>query len=304
MRTELRALERTVRHRSYRRAYQPESLADRWSGPDQVLVDLVDEPFTEIDDVYDRLEAAESHLREQCDRRSVFLTIYAEMTDAVRKDLDNDVFNDPEWVRAYLVEFADWYRRALLAYETGRFEEVPHPWRVSFEAPANESTLYVQDALLGINAHINYDLAYTLAAVGLQPNRREKLEDHNEINRTLNRLIDVVLAELANVYAADGYARVSEVLGSLDHAFVLLSMAESRRLAWQNAVSLVDTDWAVVERIVRWRIGAVSSGAAYFILTPSTNPPLIDTLRTVESSDLPNADLHRACQYWIRERGD
>lgn len=299
---ELRALSLLYRNRQYENELRIQSLDDGRYEPDERLLELTAEPFVDIDDVYDRLMRIERHLRSGCDRRSVFLTVYTEMTAAVREDLNAGAFEDHDWVHAYLVEFANWYREALLEFERGRIDEVPLPWRIAFYASTGDTTLYVQDALLGINAHINYDLAYTLTEIGLSPDRESKRADHDAINAILARLVDVVVVELAAVYAADGYVRVSELLGTIDHEFVLFGMAESRRLAWQNAVLLADSDTTVISRLVQWRIRAVATGSAYFVLVPSTNRHVLDTLRHAEGGGLPNETLHAACQRWIDER--
>ena len=70
-------------------------------------------------------------------------------------------FEDPEWVEAWDVAFADLYLAALDADLPGR--PVPRPWRLAFDAPAACPPL--RHVLLGINAHVNYDLPQALLAV-------------------------------------------------------------------------------------------------------------------------------------------
>lgn len=260
--------------------------ADR-RAPDERLIDLLDEPFRSVDDAYDRLAAVEEHLRDRSDRRSVFLTVYTEMTGAVRERIRAAEFADPDWVRSYLVEFADWYREAVIAFERGRWNAVPAPWLIAFNASLSDYTLFVQDALLGISAHINYDLPYTLHEVGIDPGRASKRADHDAINGILARLVDVVKRAMAEVYAAEGYASVSDLLGSFDEDFTLFGLVESRNLAWRNAVHLTDDGTGVARRVVDWRIRAVAAGGACFILAPSADPSVLWALRRIEGSDPP-----------------
>ena len=58
--------------------------------------------------------------------------------------------------------FADLYLDALDADRRDR-QRVPRPWRLAFDAPADLPPL--RHVLLGINAHINYDLPQALLAV-------------------------------------------------------------------------------------------------------------------------------------------
>ena len=42
------------------------------------------------------------------------------MTGAVREAIESGQFADAEWMREYTVTFAEYYRRAFLAFERGR----------------------------------------------------------------------------------------------------------------------------------------------------------------------------------------
>ena len=101
-----------------------------------------------------------------------------------------------------------------------------------------------------INAHINYDLAFTLRDVSIDPNRPSKRRDHNRINDILRRVVDVVQRALADVYGAEGYTDIDTLLGSFDEEFTLFGVTEARSLAWRNAVLLTDTGPALVRRFV------------------------------------------------------
>ena len=57
------------------------------------------------------------------------------------------------------------------------------------------------DLLLGINAHINRDLPYTLAHVGLvKADGSPRKLDHDKVNQSLDRVIDPLQDELAQRY--------------------------------------------------------------------------------------------------------
>lgn len=262
--------------------------------PDRQLLGLLDDPFETVDGTYDKLAETEQYLRERDDRRSVFLTVYTRMTDEVRAGIESGTFEDPDWSRRYLVAFANRYRRALVGFEHGEIATVPLAWRIGFTASVSDYTLLVQDALLGINAHINYDLTYTLRDVSIDPDRLSKRADHRAINGVLARLVDTVQRALVDVYAARGYDRLDRLLGSFDEEFTLVGLTESRALAWRNAVLLTDFESSVVRRLVEWRVNAVSAGGAYFVLAPSADRSLLWALRTIEGDDPPIASLSDA----------
>lgn len=75
--------------------------------PDENLLEVMTGSFTSVSDVRTRLGSAEAYLRSRSDRRSVFLTVYAEMTATIETGIESGVFDDPDWVREYLIDFAD-----------------------------------------------------------------------------------------------------------------------------------------------------------------------------------------------------
>jgi hypothetical protein len=228
----------------------------------------VDSPFETVGDVSSRLNDVEAIFRAAGDRRSVFLTVYTAMTEAVDDGLDAGFFDDPAWVVRLLVTFANHYRRALLGYERDSRHQVPLPWQVGFEATLGGSTVVLQDALLGINAHINYDLTYALAAVGIDSDRPSKFEDYNRINDILARLVDGVQAALGSVYDSQLIVDLDRLFGRLDESLADLGLAVGRQFAWTNAELLADVHWPFFDDYVNWRVRNISTGAAYMIRSP------------------------------------
>jgi hypothetical protein len=175
--------------------------ADADRGGDEAVLSLVAEPFTSVEETYRTLHDLERLFRERGDRRAVFLTVYARVTREVALGIDRGEFENPTWVAEYLVTFANFYRRALLDYESGTVESLPRAWRLFFRATGTDESLVIQCAALGINAHVNYDLALALHAVGIERDRRSKYRDHRQINAILWRLVDETLDRLAERYA-------------------------------------------------------------------------------------------------------
>ena len=264
---------------------EPDAIAAELAGdePDAALLDLVAEPFASVDDVAERLARTESYLRERGDRRAVFLTVYSRMTATVRTAIDDGAFVDPEWTASYLVAFAERYRRALVAFERRAFDSLPRPWLLAFAAAARGETLVAQDALLGINAHITYDLTYTLGDVGIDPDRGAKLEDHDRINAVLARLVQTAQDALVEAYDAVGVAGVDALFDPLDDRLALLGLKATREFAWRNAVLRADLPAWVGEPYVDWRTETVATGAAAVVLAPESDVEAGERLRDAET---------------------
>src|SRR3954452_1214718 len=95
--------------------------------------------------------------------RRPFLSTYLRTTQAVGDAVDQGIFLDPPWVEEWDVAFAELYLQAHDAFVAGEMSAVPRPWRLAFTAPDDLPAL--RHVLLGINAHVNYDLPQALLAV-------------------------------------------------------------------------------------------------------------------------------------------
>lgn len=205
------------------------------------------------------------------------------MTQTVRSAIAAGAFGDAEWAASYLVTFANHYRRAVIAFERRSFESLPRPWLIGFVAAARGETFVAQDALLGINAHINYDLTYTLRDLEIDPDRGVKRADHDRINDILARLVQTVQDALVEMYAAAGVAGIDRFFDPLDDRLALLGLEESREFAWRNAVLLADLPAWAAERYVDWRTHTVSTGAAALVLAPQLGADTRQLLRDAEA---------------------
>jgi len=131
---ELRAVARALGKRVGQGDWVPVESHQRGSPDDRLLQTMAD-PFRSVDDVLNRLGEAEVYLRQRSDRRSVFLTVYTEMTATVKRGIESGAFESPGWVRDYLVAFAERYRTALLGAERGELATVPRPDVSPFRPP-------------------------------------------------------------------------------------------------------------------------------------------------------------------------
>ena len=101
-------------------------------------------------------------LEDAGDPARFFLGTYLRTTRAVAAALDAGAFEDPAWVARWDVDFAGLYLDALEAYRSDPAAPAA-PWRLAFGArPGLPPEAHV---LLGMNAHINFDLPQALVRV-------------------------------------------------------------------------------------------------------------------------------------------
>lgn len=110
-----------------------------------------------VDAVIDRMDLRLREMTENRDGRRRFLRMYCIFKRALRQNIVEGRFLDRAWAEALCCRMADYYFDAVEAYDVDP-ARCPEPWRHSFERARSGRTNLLQDMLLGMNAHINYDL--------------------------------------------------------------------------------------------------------------------------------------------------
>ena len=157
------------------------------------------------------------------------------MTENMLVAIEENKFNDNEWVAQLLHRFADYYFDALTCYNCG--DVTPAVWSEVHKAAATKKLHVIQHLLLGVNAHINYDLVLSLYDMlapewnSLSDEMREKrYQDHCLVNATIGATIDKVQDEVVEKYAPRMNV-VDRVMGRLDEMLLLKLISE-----WRDSV--------------------------------------------------------------------
>ncbi|HEY3563304.1 MAG TPA: DUF5995 family protein [Kribbella sp.] len=186
-----------------------------------------------IADVVARMQQRLDVLPDALAQRRFFLGTYLRTTQAVGTAIDHARFEDPEWVEGWDVAFAELY---LQAHDG---DLVARPWRLAFDAPPELPAL--AHVLLGINAHVNYDLPQALLAVisdadfldqHLMDRRRR---DHERIDGVLSERVGAEDDELA---ATGARGLLDRVLTPLNRLASQRFLRESRQKVWHNTAEL------------------------------------------------------------------
>jgi hypothetical protein len=151
-------------------------------------------------------------------------------------------------------------------------EPIPEAWRIAFDAAGSRDVTGAGDLFLGMNAHINRDLAYTLAAVGLvAPGGSSRKADHDRVNLFLNNIADPLQDELGARY--DPYFITTDAGPSpFDEIAILQTVRGWRQGAWQNAENLVNATTEDQREQAAAGIESYSTAAAQSIVAGNTIP--------------------------------
>jgi len=168
------------------------------------------------------------------------------------ESIENGGFEDNAWVARLLQRFANYYFSALEAYEKEP-GGAPVVWQVAFDATRQPRTHVMQNLILGVNAHINYDLVFALMDMlgpewaALSPDGRlMRYRDHCQVNEIIYQTVNAVQDQVIDRYSkAMGW--VDQLMGPLDEWLTASLISDWREQTWESATRLVET-LADVER--------------------------------------------------------
>jgi len=163
--------------------------------------------------------------------------------------IERQEFNDPTWVNRLLQRFANYYFVALDAYQLSPTSS-PRVWQLAHNSAKNPQVTSLQNLLLGVNAHINYDLVFTLVDLlqpewtGLSPSQRSsRYADHCQVNTVIGRTIDAAQDQVLEP-GMPLMNWIDTLLGPLDEFLISRLITRWRESVCQNATCLLDTQEA------------------------------------------------------------
>ncbi len=177
------------------------------------------------------------------DRRAIFLACYQRMTEHMVAAVDRGAFHDAVWVRRLIDDFGAYYFAALAAWEDQR--QGPLVWQYAFAYAEQSAALAVQHLLLGVNAHINYDLALVLDDL-LRPEwgrlaeaqQNQRRADYDAVNQIIGLTIDRVQDEVIARYART-MRLIDKTLGPLDEWCTARLIRNWRDDVWRQAMATI-----------------------------------------------------------------
>jgi hypothetical protein len=198
-------------------------------------------PATQPPPVLSRMQSLLNQWEPLADCRAIFLSCYSRMTRNMLYSLEKGQFNDPAWVNDLLEHFASYYFDALDAYTDSPVAS-PAVWLHTFNATTDPRTRPVQHLLLGVNAHINYDLVLALIDV-LEPEwpdltenqRLQRYDDHCQINEIIASTIDEVQDEVLEHYSP-AMELIDRAFGRLDEFLIARLISGWRDQVWQQVL--------------------------------------------------------------------
>jgi hypothetical protein len=175
-----------------------------------------------------------------CDHRAVFTTTYLTLTQQLRAAAVQrpSPFLDLPYLYREVRNFAAYYFRSIRRNDLGK--PVPPAWEISFDVAKNAEANAAQDMLLGINAHVQSDMAFVLASMGLvDKGGRSRKPDHDVTNEVLADAYQRVIDRVAQRY--DPILLTTNASWNPVEDIAALEMVKGwREMVWRNAERLIN----------------------------------------------------------------
>ncbi len=188
-----------------------------------------------IDDVIARLDEIIEDALQRGSANGYFAVLYRRVTLGVKTRLaEGDYFEDNARMEDLDVIFANRYLDAYDGYFNGA--DCSEVWRIAFQAAEDGKPIVLQHLLIGMNAHIGFDLAIAAAEVAPGTSISGLNKDFQKINELLAGEVDSVQSALARITPL---LKILDTLGGqLDEDLAKFSMDIARDRAWRMATDL------------------------------------------------------------------
>jgi Family of unknown function (DUF5995) len=190
-----------------------------------------------IDDVLIELDKIIEASIENGDYLAIFAYVYRRTTAQIKAEILAKSFDDNERMERMDVTFANRYLDAYRQFANDK--TVSASWLVAFKARFQKRTI-MQHLLVGMSAHINFDLGIAAAETAQGQDITDLKNDFMKVNE--------ILADLTNEMQLR-VARASKLMflldwigGKSDEKIANYSIKKARQFAWKVATTLTKLD--------------------------------------------------------------
>jgi len=200
-----------------------------------------------VEEALRALNTVVNRLAVRKDARAVFPDVYAIVTRHLAAEVrrQQGLFQEPQWISRLAGRFAERYLETLAWSLEGQSQDCT-AWEVAHRYAQQGLTFPLQDAALGISAHVNFDLAlglwHTIEEFGdTSPRRLARYKgDFDALNALLAASLPETLARLAGRYGCSTTAVVAgRALRPVTSTLLLQVVYRWREHVWDNVLALV-----------------------------------------------------------------
>jgi hypothetical protein len=212
-----------------------------------------------IDDVLYNLDLLIESAREERNRIAYFACLYRHVTYAVKEGVARNVFEHGQRIADLDVHFANRYFEALDYWRRG--ELAVQAWKMAFDAAQRPDRIVMQHLFLGMNAHINLDLAIATARTFPGDEIATVQHDFNTMNNVLGSLVHHVENDLSRIWPI--LRVVHAISRGVDDRLLSFDIDLERARAWGTAQRLAHMTFEQQEAEIRRLDDQVARGGQW-----------------------------------------
>lgn len=167
-------------------------------------------------------------------RAGYFACLYRSMTVAVEEAITRNMFADGPRMEKLDVIFANLYLDAWHCFQNR--QPCSRSWQTAFDAAAANDLAVVQQLLLGVNTHINLDLAIAAADTAPGAAIEDLHQDFLVINSVIASMVGSVYNKLCNIWFP--LRLLGRITQNRHENVINFSIVKAREASWNNALLL------------------------------------------------------------------
>jgi len=189
-----------------------------------------------IQDVVNQLAQIIEQSEATKNKAGFFAALYKRMTVAVMNSINTNQFDDGARMEKLDMIFAQRYLDAYSCFLSK--QPCSNSWQFAFDCCMDNSLIVLQHLLLGINTHINLDLAIAAAEIAPGNSIHALQNDFNKINSLISSLTDDIQECLCEVWLP--MRMLMKIANGKQMAVLNFSIDKAREASWSNAVMLAN----------------------------------------------------------------
>ncbi|RPD43853.1 MULTISPECIES: DUF5995 family protein [Chitinophagaceae] len=191
-------------------------------------------PAKNIAEVIAQLEEIVAWCVQHQSRQGYFAALYHRTTVAVQQGINKGLFADGPRMDKLDTIFANLYVQAWHCYNHGK--PCSQSWQTAFDACKQNNLAVIQHMLLGVNTHINLDLAIAAAQMAPGSAIEGMHGDFVKINEVIASLVGTMYDRLCRIWLP--LRMLGRITQNSHEAVVNFSIVKAREASWANALLL------------------------------------------------------------------
>jgi len=186
-----------------------------------------------IDEILEELDVIIQKSISQNNFLGIFAYVYLRTTAQIKTEIEQEKFEDNERLQKFDVLFANLYLDAYRNY----FDKQPvnNAWKIAFDSKNDRLTI-IQHVMMGMNAHINLDLAIAACEIMEGKSISDLENDFNKVNEILAGLLNEMQAKIGKVSKL--MFLIDWIGKRTDENIINFSMVQARTQSWRIANEL------------------------------------------------------------------